>query len=257
MNNQLGSIYRQTTTQSCNFPTMDGPGNEQGQQPGGRRGARMRGGRQNRGRGRRGHRRISDDIRATIVDHVVNHGLTMAEAGRRVQPNIGRSTVSSIVQTFRRENRTAKLPQTGGRGRLFTPQQEEAICTMVRANNAMRLREIQRTIIEDNDVFENIRTVSISTIDRVLHRNQMSMKQLYRVPFQRNEDRVKEIRYQYVQRIMELESSEPSHNFVYMDEAGFNLTKCRRRGRNVIGQRATVDLPGQRGGNMLFQSMAS
>eukprot|EP00063_Salmo_salar_P054314 XP_014029149.1 PREDICTED: uncharacterized protein LOC106586404 [Salmo salar] len=210
----------------------------------------MRGGRQNRGRGRRGHRRISDDIRATIVDHVVNHGLTMAEAGRRVQPNIGRSTVSSIVQTFRRENRTARLPQTGGRGRLFTPQQEEAICTMVRANNAMRLREIQRTIIEDNDVFENIHTVSILTIDRVLHRNQMSMKQLYRVPFQRNEDRVKELRYQYVQRIMELESSEPSHNFVYVDEAGFNLTKCRRRGRNIIGHRATVDLPGQRGGNI-------
>ncbi len=41
----------------------------------------------------------------TIVDHVVNHGLTMAEVGRRVQPNIGRSTVSSIIQTFRRENR--------------------------------------------------------------------------------------------------------------------------------------------------------
>ena len=98
--------YRHTTTQSCNFPIMDGPGNEQGQQPrGGRRGARMCGGRQNRGRGRRGHRSISDDIRAPIVDHVVNHGLTMAEAGRRVQPNIGRSTVSSIVQTFRRENR--------------------------------------------------------------------------------------------------------------------------------------------------------
>ena len=102
----IGKHTDRPKTQSCNFPIMDGPGNEQGQQPrGGRRGARMRGGRQNRGRGRRGHRRISDDIRATIVDHVVNHGLTMAEAGRRVQPNIGRSTVSSIVQTFRRENR--------------------------------------------------------------------------------------------------------------------------------------------------------
>lgn len=64
---------------------------------------------------------------------------------------------------------------------------------MVLANNTMRLREIQRTIIEDNDVFENIHTFRISTIDRVLHRNQMSMKQLYRVPFQRNEDRVKEL----------------------------------------------------------------
>ncbi len=34
--------------------------------------------RQNRGRGQ-GQRHISDEIRATIVDHVVNHGLTMAE----------------------------------------------------------------------------------------------------------------------------------------------------------------------------------
>lgn len=49
---------------------------------------------------------------------------------------------------------------------------------------------------------------------------------------------------------MELESSEPSHNFVYVDEAGFNLTKCRRRGRNIIGHRATVGSPGQRGGNI-------
>lgn len=49
---------------------------------------------------------------------------------------------------------------------------------------------------------------------------------------------------------MELEASEPPHNFIYLDEAGFNLAKGRRRGRNVIGHRATVDVPGQRGGNI-------
>jgi len=69
---------------------------------------RIRGGgrgRNNRGRGGNRRVRISDEIRATLVDHVINHGLTMEEAGRRVQPNVNRSTVSSIVQTFRRENR--------------------------------------------------------------------------------------------------------------------------------------------------------
>ncbi len=37
--------------------------------------------RQNRGRSRRGlgQRRISDEIRATIVEQDVNHGLTMTE----------------------------------------------------------------------------------------------------------------------------------------------------------------------------------
>ena len=40
------------------------------------------------------------------------------------------------------------------------------------------------------------------------------------------------------------------HEYIFMDEAGFNLAKRRRRGRNVIGQRAIIELPGQRGGNV-------
>ncbi len=59
------------------------------------------------GHGRRGHARtfISDDIRATLVDHVINHGLTAREAGQRVHPNLSRFTVSSRIRTFRLENR--------------------------------------------------------------------------------------------------------------------------------------------------------
>ena len=37
---------------------------------------------------------------------------------------------------------------------------------------------------------------------------------------------------------------------MFVDEAGFNRTKRRRKGRNVIGQRAIVEVPGQRGGNV-------
>lgn len=48
------------------------------------------------------------------------------------------------------------------------------------------------------------------------------------------------------------------HEFIFVDEAGFNLTKRRRRGRNIIGQRAIVDVPGQRGGNIsLCAAMSS
>ena len=70
---------------------------------------------------------------------------------------------------------------------------------MVIANNAIRLKEIQSDVIEDNNVFGNIESVSIATIDRVLKRNEMRMKQLYKVPFEQNNERVKEIRHQYVQ----------------------------------------------------------
>ena len=62
-----------------------GQGNNQGQLPargrgGRRRGARVRGGGVG-GRGRGGQRQqvMPDETCATLVDHVVNHGLTMAE----------------------------------------------------------------------------------------------------------------------------------------------------------------------------------
>lgn len=94
------------------FLNMEAPGqvNKQGKLParGRRRGRRVRvSGGGIGGRGRRAQRRhaVPDEIRATIIDHVINQGHTMAEAGHRVQPNVPSSTVFSIIQTFRRENR--------------------------------------------------------------------------------------------------------------------------------------------------------
>lgn len=95
--------------------------------------------------------------------------------------------------------RTERLPCRGGRGRLLTPQQETEIVNMVGANNAITLKQIQTQITEDQDVFQNIDRVSLSTLDRVLRRNHLRMKQVYRVPFERNSERVKELRYDYVQ----------------------------------------------------------
>ncbi len=48
---------------------------------------------------------VSDEIRATIIDHVINHGLSLREAGERVQPNLRRSTVASIIRIFQQTNR--------------------------------------------------------------------------------------------------------------------------------------------------------
>ena len=81
---------------------MEGPGIGQAQQPERRgRGLRLRGGGAGGHNSGRGRMHVPDEIRATLVDHVLNHGLTMAEAGRGVQPNVGRTTVSSIILTFR------------------------------------------------------------------------------------------------------------------------------------------------------------
>ena len=54
------------------------------------------------------------------------------------------------------------------------------------ANNAIRLREFQTQIVEDQVVFQGIDSISISTIDRIDQKNHIRTKQLYRVPFERN-----------------------------------------------------------------------
>lgn len=58
-----------------------------------KKGVHVRGGRAGQGGrgGQRGQRTvISDEIKATVIDHVLVHGMTMKEVGLRVQPNISR-----------------------------------------------------------------------------------------------------------------------------------------------------------------------
>ncbi|XP_019203385.1 uncharacterized protein LOC109195588 [Oreochromis niloticus] len=210
---------------------------------------RQRGGLQ-RNVGRRQRTIISNDVRAIIVDHVVNRGFTMAEAARLVQPNLQRSTVSSIIQTFCQENRINRRQPGGGRPRVLTDQQELAVVEMVRARNDIRLSEIKQAIENSNDTFANVPSISLPTIARLLKKHQLSMKQIYLVPFERTNVQVKQLRSEYIQRVMELDAAVNHHKYIFVDEAGFNLAKTRRRGRNLIGQRATIQVPGQRGGNI-------
>ena len=59
--------------------------------------------------------------------------------------------------------------------------------------------QIKSAITDDQAMFQNIDTVSLATVDRVLRRNELRMKQVYRVPFERNSDSVKQLRHDYVQ----------------------------------------------------------
>ncbi len=56
--------------------------------------------------------------------------------------------------------------------------------------------------------------------------------------------------YFLLQRILDMDGAAQPHECIYIDEAGFNLSKSRRREDNIIGQRAIVHIPGLRGGNI-------
>ena len=70
---------------------------------------------------------------------------------------------------------------------------------MVIADNEIKLKDIQSRVIEDNLVLRNIATISTTSISRTLAKHRVQMKQLYKVPFERNSERIKELRHQYIQ----------------------------------------------------------
>lgn len=62
---------------------------------------------------------VTDEIKATSIGHVINHGPSLREAGERVQPR----------------------------------DREHAIVGLVIADISIKLREIRARIVEDNPVF--------------------------------------------------------------------------------------------------------
>ncbi len=95
--------------------------------------------------------------------------------------------------------RIVTRPNSGGRGKILTDQQEQAVVDLVRARNDIRLTEIRQHFLDNEDMFNNVGSISLPTIARILKRHQVSIKQLYHVPFERNADRVKQMRTEYVQ----------------------------------------------------------
>ena len=92
-----------------------------------------------------------------------------------------------------------RLPPSGGRGKLLNNDQELAIVEMVVANNAIKLSEIQARIVEHHEIFNNIESISLTTIMWTLSKHRVRTKLLYTVPFERNSERVKQLQRQYVQ----------------------------------------------------------
>ena len=80
---------------------------------------------------------------------------------------------------------------------MLTDQQEWAV--VVRARNDIRLSEIKQAIEENDYTFGNVASIILTTINRLSKRHQVSMKHIYLVPFERNNDRVKQPRAEYVQ----------------------------------------------------------
>ncbi|CAM4543841.1 unnamed protein product [Leuciscus chuanchicus] len=76
------------------------------------------------------------------------------------------------VKQWWEEDIIVTRPNSGGSCKILTDQQEQAVVDLVRARNDIRLTEIRQHILDNEDMFTNVGSISLPTIARILKRHQ-------------------------------------------------------------------------------------
>lgn len=186
---------------------------------------------------------LSNDVRALVVQKIFDDFGTITGVAQEL--HLAKSTVHGIVRRFE-EHGTAERRRTGGnrRAAAITAEVMRALLSYIDSYPAATLRSAQGLLERRFN-----KQVSLSTISRALAGQHYCIKRLYSHSQERNAPAKIEERYEWVQKNL-IEQQVRFKEAVYIDEAGFNLSLTRRRGRAAPGQRAVQHLPKQRGRNM-------
>lgn len=187
---------------------------------------------------------VSNETRGRVVDFVFNRGMTLKQTADLLK--LKKRTVYGICSTFTNENRIEKKRKSG-RKVAFDHEFERLVSDFFKLNNDATTKECINQIRERPDVYGE-RVPSITTIDRILKKQKVTMKNLELIPVARNSKETIEKRFEYITKLFQFENS--GWEFIYVDEFGCNLHTSRKRGRNSIGKPATKTTPSSRGGNL-------
>jgi len=174
------------------------------------------------------YQKLSNQIREHVITAIVDENKTHSEVA--IILGVSRTTISTIISVFRKQNQIHCLPTKSNWKKKLTRGQEKVVVNMVKEQNDIALKTIQQRMISCNDMFFNIHYINLTTINRVLKRNKISMKNLDIIPISRNTPSTIEKRYKYVRECIQ----NNGECTIFLDEAGFNLHFQRHRGRNII-----------------------
>jgi len=193
---------------------------------------------------RRKNNKIDNTTRERIIELVTDQGRTMASVAHNF--NIPASTVRSIVSTFLHTSRVNKLPRGGNRKSKI----EQAYLDWLTENlDEFAGHPIQWLTVKLNEHFQIHPPLTQHSVDRAINKLTAYTLKLMRVEPERYNDPERiEGRRQWAENV--LHGPGNMNNFVYIDEAGFNLHITRKYGRAPRGRCAFQRVPYNRGPNM-------
>lgn len=151
----------------------------------------------------------------------------------------------STAYNWIRRGRVENLPKGGPQRNVIKLQEPHinALVERLSENCQLTLREMAEYCLQTFDL-----TVSEQTISRALHGRLYTVKKIYHMPENANNDRNKALRRDYVGNI--LEAVGQNKTIVYIDESNVNLFVRRSQGRERRGERAVVRMPFSKGPNV-------
>jgi transposase len=199
--------------------------------------------------------RHSPETRKLAIDFISNQGFTFRRASGSLTVPLG--TLHRWIDEYLSIGKMAADPRggsiSGGKSLKMTEQLLEDAKGFLRKKSTYTLKELQAKLADKRP---GVDIPSPSTIGRHLKRAGFTYKCVTVVPCERNKPEAIEARERFAMKW--LARDEDFRMAIWIDECGWNLSKRRNRGRAILGQRAYVVLPGNRGANItLFAAVSA
>lgn len=156
-----------------------------------------------------------------------------------------RTTIDSIIKTYRDEDRVTKVKRGGLRPSKLSIEQKQLVRGWVDDDCTQSLSKLKNRCLEEFNV-----SVSEMTICRIFKEFEYTIKRVHLQPERRNNDSGITSRREYAINYLMLTSRVPSEKIYFLDEVGFCVAMRGRRGRSLRGTRAVQVVPGIRTRNI-------
>lgn len=181
-----------------------------------------------------------------LFDLIIKQGFTTKAAALATGINV--RTAQNYVKTYNNDPER-RLPgsysKSRGRPRnKLTEEHSKFLVAYIEKNTTAILDELKLKLCEK---FEGLK-ISISAIHKhLVHKHNITLKKLDKIPAARNFDRVIALRKAIVEQYKSDADMDFSKNCVFIDEAGFNLHTQRNHGRSLKGTPAKGTVPTGKG----------
>lgn len=184
--------------------------------------------------------RTDNYIREKIIHWHINNNYNAKQIKNLLSDKVKLKTIYSITLQYDK-TKQIQQKQTKGKQNKFNTDQRQLIINTISTNADITLKELKKELNDKHQL-----NMSISTISRILKSADITMKEIIRIPPERNTKSNIRLRKNYSDKMITMKEED----LIFIDETPFHLHMHRSKGHSLKGTRACITRPLNRGRNL-------